>query len=144
MSFLDNFANTVTDFIEDAEDALTTFIEDAEDAFTDFVEDTEDVLTDFLESAGEAAKATRDVAGSDLNSTAAPRRLLQQYRHETDVLCVPKNVCSWWKSGHAADITARTGFDPKRSPARLTGCKMPTIPPDRSSPIRYPASGPRS
>ena len=31
-------------------------------------------------------------------------------------------------------------FDPKRSSAPLTGCKMPTIPPDRSSPIRYPAS----
>jgi hypothetical protein len=22
------------------------------------------------------------------------------------------NVCSWWKSGHAADITAKTDFDP--------------------------------
>jgi hypothetical protein len=22
------------------------------------------------------------------------------------------NVCSWWKSGHAANITARTAFDP--------------------------------
>src|SRR5262245_43344590 len=28
------------------------------------------------------------------------------------VLCVPTNVCSWWKSGHAADITAMTDFDP--------------------------------
>jgi len=28
--------------------------------------------------------------------------------HETDVLCVPTNV----KSGHAADITAKTDFDP--------------------------------
>src|SRR5262249_37585175 len=25
---------------------------------------------------------------------------------QTDVLRVPTNVCSWWKSGHAADITA--------------------------------------
>jgi hypothetical protein len=24
---------------------------------------------------------------------------------------VPTNVCSWWKSGHAADITARTDFE---------------------------------
>jgi putative ABC transport system substrate-binding protein len=24
--------------------------------------------------------------------------------HETDVLCVPTNVCSWWKSGHAAGL----------------------------------------
>jgi cupin superfamily acireductone dioxygenase involved in methionine salvage len=31
--------------------------------------------------------------------------------HETDVLCVPTNVCSWWKSGHAADIAAMTDFD---------------------------------
>src|SRR5215468_10358026 len=23
------------------------------------------------------------------------KRLLQQYRHETDILCVPTNVCSW-------------------------------------------------
>ena len=27
--------------------------------------------------------------------------------HETAVVCVPTNVCSWWKSGHEADITAR-------------------------------------
>jgi len=32
--------------------------------------------------------------------------------HETDVLCVPTNVCSWGKSGRAADITAKTDFDP--------------------------------
>jgi hypothetical protein len=32
--------------------------------------------------------------------------------HETDILCVPTNVCSGWKSGHAADITAKTDFDP--------------------------------
>jgi hypothetical protein len=38
--------------------------------------------------------------------------LLQHNRHETDVQCVPTNVCSWWKSGHAADITAKTDFDP--------------------------------
>jgi len=25
---------------------------------------------------------------------------------------VPANVCSWGKSGHAADITAMTDFDP--------------------------------
>jgi hypothetical protein len=35
--------------------------------------------------------------------------------HETDVLCVPTNVCSWWKSGHAADITAKTDFDALRT-----------------------------
>ena len=28
--------------------------------------------------------------------------------HETVVLCVPANVCSWEKSGHAAHITAMT------------------------------------
>jgi hypothetical protein len=33
--------------------------------------------------------------------------------HETAVLRVPTNVCSWWKSGHAADITAKTDFDPQ-------------------------------
>ena len=32
--------------------------------------------------------------------------------HETDVLCVPTNVCSWGKSGRAASITSKTGFDP--------------------------------
>jgi hypothetical protein len=30
----------------------------------------------------------------------------------TKRLRVPTNVCSWWKSGHAADITAKTDFDP--------------------------------
>jgi hypothetical protein len=35
--------------------------------------------------------------------------------HETDVLCVPTNVCSWGNSGRAADIAATTAFDPKRS-----------------------------
>jgi hypothetical protein len=35
--------------------------------------------------------------------------------HETDVLCVPTNVCSRWKSGHAADITPlRSAYE--RSP----------------------------
>src|SRR5262249_57564623 len=34
--------------------------------------------------------------------------------HETDDLWVRTNVCSWWKSGHAAGITAKTDFDPKR------------------------------
>src|SRR5262249_49160101 len=33
--------------------------------------------------------------------------------HKTAVLCVPTNVCSWGKSGRAADITAKTDFDPK-------------------------------
>jgi protein-S-isoprenylcysteine O-methyltransferase Ste14 len=32
--------------------------------------------------------------------------------HETAVQSVPANVCSWGKSGHAADITAKTDFDP--------------------------------
>src|SRR5262249_27951430 len=32
--------------------------------------------------------------------------------HETAVLCVPANVCSWGKSGRAADITAMTNFEP--------------------------------
>ena len=32
--------------------------------------------------------------------------------HETAGLIVPTNVCSWWKSGRAADITAQTDFDP--------------------------------
>jgi len=36
-----------------------------------------------------------------------------RFWHETDVLCVPTNFCSWWKSGHAADITVKTDFDPK-------------------------------
>jgi hypothetical protein len=35
--------------------------------------------------------------------------------HETDVLCAPTNVCSWWKSGHAAeeeisDVSLRTFY----------------------------------
>src|SRR5215510_11437122 len=33
--------------------------------------------------------------------------------HEPAVLCVPANVCSWGKSGCAADITAMTDFEPK-------------------------------
>jgi hypothetical protein len=36
-----------------------------------------------------------------------------RFWHETDVLCVPTNVCSWGKSGRAADITAMTEVDPK-------------------------------
>jgi hypothetical protein len=39
--------------------------------------------------------------------------------HETDVLCVPTNVCSWGKSGRAADITAMTEVDPKPTWAGL-------------------------
>src|SRR5690242_8966069 len=31
--------------------------------------------------------------------------------HETAVLCVPANVCSWGESGRAADITAMTDSD---------------------------------
>src|SRR5262249_30150777 len=51
---------------------------------------------------------------------AAPRYVASW--HETDVLCVPTNVCSWWKSGHEADITARpiltrTRHRPDRNPA---------------------------
>ena len=45
--------------------------------------------------------------------------------HSTDVLCVPTNVCSWWKSGRAADITSKTGFVPQRTSPLLSGCKMP-------------------
>jgi len=33
--------------------------------------------------------------------------------HETAVLRVPANVCFWWKSGRAADITAMTDFEPE-------------------------------
>src|SRR5262249_40279759 len=33
--------------------------------------------------------------------------------HETAVLCVPANVCSWGESGRAADITAKTDFEPQ-------------------------------
>ena len=32
--------------------------------------------------------------------------------HETDVLCVPTNVCSWGESGRAAYIAAMTESDP--------------------------------
>jgi hypothetical protein len=39
--------------------------------------------------------------------------LSQQYRHETDVPCVPTNVFSWGKSGHTGDITANLD-DPDR------------------------------
>jgi hypothetical protein len=30
---------------------------------------------------------------------------------------VPTNVCSWGKSGRAANITAKTGFDPELTSA---------------------------
>jgi hypothetical protein len=33
--------------------------------------------------------------------------------HETAVLGVPANVCSWGKSGRAADIAAMTESDPE-------------------------------
>jgi hypothetical protein len=39
--------------------------------------------------------------------------------HETAALCVRTNVCSWWKSGQAADTTAKTGFDPSATSARF-------------------------
>jgi hypothetical protein len=42
-----------------------------------------------------------------ITKLSGPRGALQ-----TDVLCVPTNVCSWGKSGRAADITAKTDFDP--------------------------------
>src|SRR5947207_4069420 len=48
--------------------------------------------------------------------------LLQHNRHETDVLCVPTNVCSGWKSGHAADITAKTGLDLSATSVRNFCC----------------------
>jgi phenylpyruvate tautomerase PptA (4-oxalocrotonate tautomerase family) len=47
------------------------------------------------------------------------------FAHETAVLCVPTNVCSWWKSGRASDIIAMTAFD-RCGPhaAKLgTGCR---------------------
>jgi len=70
---------------------------------------------------------------------AAPRYVASW--HETDVLCVPTNVCSWWKSGHAADITAKTDFDPQRTSPLLSGCKMPSKEIDRRlqklDPSRY-------
>jgi hypothetical protein len=60
--------------------------------------------------------------------------------HETAVLCVPTNVCSWWESGHAADITTKTDFDPslpfddqsccgaqQRSPATVVMCHPHTL-----------------
>jgi len=48
--------------------------------------------------------------------------------HETAVLCVPTNVCSWWKSGRAADITAMTPsrHDTRRNPAvQRSACPSP-------------------
>jgi len=37
-----------------------------------------------------------------------------RFWHETAaVLCGPANVCSWGKSGRAADINSKTDFDPK-------------------------------
>jgi hypothetical protein len=33
-------------------------------------------------------------------------------RNETVVVCLLTNVCSWWKSGRAVEITAMTNFDP--------------------------------
>jgi hypothetical protein len=39
-------------------------------------------------------------------------RCMSPVWHETAVLCVRTNVCSWGKSGRAADTTAKTGFDP--------------------------------
>jgi hypothetical protein len=56
---------------------------------------------------------TPDSIVSNLNSTAAPRRLLQQYRHLRDIPRSRMDFRFRWKSGHAADITAMTDFDPK-------------------------------
>jgi len=46
-------------------------------------------------------------------------RCMSPVWHETAALCVLTNVCSWWKSGHAADTTAKTGFDPSATSARF-------------------------
>src|SRR6476660_10282663 len=42
-------------------------------------------------------------------------------RIDTAVLCVRANVCSWGKSGRAADITAMTDLNPKRSSGAFIG-----------------------
>jgi len=44
--------------------------------------------------------------------------------HEKDVPGVPTNVCSWWKSGHAADITPMAEVDPS---IRSTGGSETTL-----------------
>jgi hypothetical protein len=36
-----------------------------------------------------------------------------RFWHETDIPCEPTNVCSWGKSGRAADITTMTEVDPE-------------------------------
>ena len=80
----------------------------------------------------------------ELRAMARPRRRTDRVKH-----C---NPCTSFAAVHESVGIERTQhrdaaaaeFDPKRSSAPLTGCKMSTIPPDRSSPIRYPAFGPRS
>src|SRR6516225_12224644 len=64
-----------------------------------------------------AAPSSPAPVANRITATESPTKkacngLLQHNRHETDVLCVPTNVCSWWKSGRAADITAMTNFEP--------------------------------
>jgi hypothetical protein len=49
------------------------------------------------------------------------RLLTSRFWRETAVLCVPANVCSWGKSGRAADITAKTDFELKRSSEAVIG-----------------------
>ena len=68
-----------------------------------------------------SAELARDRRRGDRLAATAHSRLW----HSTDVLCVPTNVCSWWKSGRAADITSKTGFVPQRTSPLLSGCKMP-------------------
>jgi hypothetical protein len=64
---------------------------------------------------GSAAPSSSAPVANRITATESPTKkacngLLQQNRHETDVLCVPTNVRSWGKSGRAADITAMTDF----------------------------------
>src|SRR5262249_52472659 len=61
------------------------------------------------------ASAANRVRATESPFAKASNGLLQQNRHEAAVLWVPANGCSCGKSGRAADITAMTEFDSKRS-----------------------------
>jgi len=70
-------------------------------------------LLSLLRKLSSAFKKSAQETGAQIESAFAdlPRCLL---------LGVPANVCSWEKSGRAADITAMTDFDPS---ATSTGSK---------------------
>jgi hypothetical protein len=72
-----------------------------------------------LEGAADAARSRRRGDRIAVRFAAIAHSRLW---HETAVLCVPTNVCSWGKSGRAADIIAMTEFDPQPTQAAEICC----------------------